>query len=125
MHDTDKSLTPKQARFVQEYLVDLNGTAAAVRAGYSKKTANVQAAQLLTKLNIQEAVQVGIDKRAEETGINTEYVVKNLKMIAEKAMEKGELSNACRALDLLGRHTGAFEKDNKQRRQVIRITSNI
>jgi phage terminase small subunit len=43
-------LTPKQARFVEEYLLDLNATQAATRAGYSKKTANEQGAQLLAKL---------------------------------------------------------------------------
>ena len=45
----DKVLTPRQARFVEEYLKDLNGTQAAIRAGYSAKTANEQAAQTLSK----------------------------------------------------------------------------
>ncbi len=49
-------LTPKQARFVEEYLLDLNATQAATRAGYSKKTANEQGAQLLAKLRIRQAV---------------------------------------------------------------------
>ncbi len=44
------SLTPKRARFVEEYLIDLNATQAAIRAGYSAKTANEQGAQLLAKL---------------------------------------------------------------------------
>ncbi len=50
------SLTPKQACFVEEYLIDLNATQAATRAGYSAKTANEQGAQLLAKLSIREAV---------------------------------------------------------------------
>ena len=50
------ALTDKQRRFVDEYLVDLNATQAAIRAGYSAKTANEQGAQLLAKLSVREAV---------------------------------------------------------------------
>lgn len=55
-------LTPKQRRFVAEYLVDLNATQAAIRAGYSKRTANRIASHLLSKVDIQTAVQVGQGK---------------------------------------------------------------
>ena len=51
------------ARFVQEYLVDLNATKAAVRAGYSAKTANVIGAQNLSKLSISEAIERAQNKR--------------------------------------------------------------
>lgn len=49
-------LTPKQREFVKQYLVDLNGTQAAIRAGYSEKAAKEQAYHLLTKTHIQEAL---------------------------------------------------------------------
>ena len=49
-----KPLTDKQKRFIDEYMVDYNATQAAIRAGYSEKTARYQASQNLTKLNIQE-----------------------------------------------------------------------
>lgn len=55
-------LNPKQRRFVAEYLKDQNGTQAAIRAGYSKKTANEQAAQLLAKLSIKSAVEAKLTK---------------------------------------------------------------
>ena len=51
-----KKLTEKQKRFVEEYLIDLNATQAAIRAGYSPKTANEQGTQNLAKLSIQDAV---------------------------------------------------------------------
>ena len=51
-----RTLTARQARFVEEYLIDLNATQAAIRAGYSEKTAREIAAQNLTKLNIQAAM---------------------------------------------------------------------
>ncbi len=50
------SLTPKQARFVEEYLIDLNATQAAIRAGYSAKTARAMGCENLTKPDIQAAV---------------------------------------------------------------------
>ena len=49
-------LTEKQQRFVDEYLIDLNATQAAIRAGYSVKTANEQGSQNLAKLSIQQAI---------------------------------------------------------------------
>ena len=63
------NFTPKQARFVEEYLVDLNATQAAIRAGYSKKTARQVASENLTKPDIQEAIAAAQDDRSERTGI--------------------------------------------------------
>ena len=51
------NLTPKQQRFVEEYLIDLNATQAAIRAGYSEKTAQEQSSRLLSNVMVQEAVQ--------------------------------------------------------------------
>ena len=50
--DADKALTPKQERFCQEYLIDLNATGAARRAGYSAKTAHVQGPRLLANVAV-------------------------------------------------------------------------
>ena len=49
-------MTPKQQRFIEEYLVDHNATQAAIRAGYSPRTAPVQASRLLTNANMQNAI---------------------------------------------------------------------
>lgn len=72
------NLTPKQQRFVEEYLIDLNATQAAIRAGYSEKTAKVIAAQNLSKLNVQEAIEEAQNKRTEQTQIDAAYVLKRL-----------------------------------------------
>ena len=58
------SLTPKQARFVEEYLVDLNATQAAIRAGYSAKTAYSQGQRLLSHVEVRRAIQKAQDARA-------------------------------------------------------------
>ena len=75
-------LTKKQSVFVQEYLVDLNATQAAIRAGYSAKTANEQAAQLLAKLSIQEALRKAMEAREKRTGITIDRVLEQYAKLA-------------------------------------------
>lgn len=75
-------MTPKQERFVQEYLVDLNATQAAIRAGYSAKTAGVQGFDLLKKPEIQEAVAAAQQERGRRTAITADRVLQELARIA-------------------------------------------
>lgn len=75
-------LTEKQQRFVDEYLIDLNATQAAIRAGYSVKTANEQGSQNLAKLSIQQAIAEQMAERNKRTGINQDRVVLELAKIA-------------------------------------------
>ena len=71
-------LTGKRARFVSEYLIDLNGTKAAIRAGYSVKTANEQASRLLANVSVQAQLQKRMKEREKRTEINADYVLKRL-----------------------------------------------
>jgi phage terminase small subunit len=75
-------LTPRQQRFVEEFLVDLNGTQAAIRAGYSAKTANEQAARLLTNVNVQTAVAEGRQELSRRTEIRGDKVMAELASLA-------------------------------------------
>ena len=72
------NLTPKQQRFVEEYLIDLNATQAAIRAGYSEKTARSIGQRLLTNVDIQKAIEDAQSKRAEQTQIDAAYVLRRL-----------------------------------------------
>ena len=72
------NLTPKQQRFVEEYLIDLNATQAAIRAGYSEKTAKSIGQENLTKPDIQKAIEEAQSKRAEQTQIDAAYVLRRL-----------------------------------------------
>lgn len=81
-------LTPKQQRFVEEYLVDLNATAAAIRAGYSEKTARQVASQNLSKLNIQAAIAEAKANRSERTGIDADRTLTELGCIAYSDIRK-------------------------------------
>lgn len=71
-------LTPKQARFVDEYLIDLNATQAAIRAGYSEKTAEAIGAENLRKPLIKAAIDRAQSNRAEQTQINAAWVLTRL-----------------------------------------------
>lgn len=75
-------LREKQQLFVDEYLIDLNGTQAAIRAGYSAKTANEQASRMLTKVSIQQAISEKMAERSKRTGVNQDRVVQELAKIA-------------------------------------------
>jgi phage terminase small subunit len=75
-------LTPKQQRFTEEYLIDLNATQAAIRAGYSPKTANEQGARLLAKVSVKNTIDKTMAERSRRTGINQDRVLTELAKIA-------------------------------------------
>lgn len=70
-----RELSEQRQRFVDEYLIDLNGTQAAIRAGYSVKTANEQASRLLANVSIQQAIAEHMAERSKRVGINQDRVV--------------------------------------------------
>lgn len=116
-------LTPKQDMFVREYLIDLNATQAAIRAGYSAKTANEQGARLLAHVSVKAAIQAAMDKRAEETGIDAKFVLNGIVKLIERCEQavpvldhegnptgewRFESNSAMRGYELLGKHLKLF-----------------
>lgn len=126
--------TNKHKRFIAEYLIDQNGKQAAIRAGYSPKSAEVQASVLLRNPKIKAAIDKKIKKIADRSGISAEWVLKNLKEVAERCMQKVPVmrfdkvdkeyvqvedengqgvwqfdsSGANKALELIGKNLGMF-----------------
>jgi phage terminase small subunit len=76
------SLEPRQRRFVEEYLVDLNATRAAIRAGYSAKSARTQGPYLLSNPVISTAISVEQSRRSKRTGITADRVLAELAALA-------------------------------------------
>lgn len=107
-------LTPKQQRFVDEYMVDCNGTQAAIRAGYSKRTAKEQASQLLTKLNIRQEIDKRQAALAEEGMITAKMVIAGLLKEAQHTGDDASHAARVAAWTQLAKHLGLFEADNKQ-----------
>lgn len=123
-------LEERQKIFCNEYLVDFNGTQAAIRAGYSKKTARSIASENLTKPNIQEYLKELIDSRNKRTQITQDDVVADIIKVKDRCMQneavldkegnetgiyKFDSNGANKALDMLMKHTGGYETDNKQK----------
>ena len=129
-----KTLTSKRQRFVDEYIIDLNATAAAVRAGYSKKTARSIGQRLLTFVDIAEAITEAKRERSEVVKIDAQFVLKQAVELHLRGMQEvrpvrnpktgkqvyDEDGNALftfnataanRALEIIGRHVevGAFQ----------------
>ena len=77
-----RKLTDKQKLFVQEYLVDLNATRAAARAGYSAKTSEQLGHQLLKKAWVRDAIQVAMDQRSAKIEITSDAVLQELAKLA-------------------------------------------
>ena len=101
-------LTPKQARFVEEYLLDLNATQGAIRAGYSAKTAEVQGSRLLGNVKVREAVEAGMKARSKRTEITQDEVIQGLKKEATLEGEGSSHSARVSAWAHLGKHLGMF-----------------
>lgn len=98
-------LTAKQEMFCKEYLIDLNATQAAIRAGYSEKTAMEQGYQLLQKTSVKENIQVLMDKRSERTEITADYVLEGIRDLTERCIQ------ATPVLDKEGNETGEYKFD--------------
>lgn len=95
-----KGLTDKQSIFVREYLVDLNATQAAIRAGYSVKTAEVIGYENLNKPQIATAIQEAMDKRAGRLEITADRVLQEIAKLAFSNMQdfynpNGSLKEIC------------------------------
>ena len=123
-------MTDKQEAFCREYLVDLNATQAAIRAGYSEDTARSIGSRLLTEVDIRARIGQMMDERSKRTLVDADFVVQNLIEVSQRCLQKvpvmvwnGELKamvqkqdesgndmwefdsqGANRALELLGKH---------------------
>lgn len=131
-----ESLTPRQEKFTREYLIDLNGKQAAIRAGYSPKSAESQASRMLRNDKVRAAVDAGVLKQAERADMSADWVLGKLRTIAERCMqaapvldrngdpvclemEEGEVTQsftfqpagATKALELIGKHLGMWANE--------------
>ncbi len=100
-------LTKKQELFCIEYLIDLNATQAAIRAGYSKHTAKDIGCENLAKPNINKRIGELFTERTTKTKIDAEYVLIKSNELLNRCMVEGEdfnPSGAGKALDLIGKH---------------------
>jgi phage terminase small subunit len=86
-------LTAKQEAFCLEYLKDLNAAQAAIRAGYSKKTAQQMGSENLAKPVIAEKITILKAERAERTRIDADWVLKSAKQVFDRCMQREDVLN--------------------------------
>lgn len=119
-----KQLTPRQQRFVEEYLCDLNGTQAAIRAGYSPATANEQACDLLARAHIADAVARLKAERLASVNVSAESILRELDALARSninhyvinddgqvELAEGAPSNAMAAIQSIRKKTRVEVRD--------------
>lgn len=102
------NLTPKQQRFVEEYLIDLNATQAAIRSGYSEKTAKSVGHENLTKPDIQKAIAEAQEKLSNKAQVTVEMVVQGLLNEAKDLSEGSTQSARVAAWAHLGKYLKMF-----------------
>ena len=106
MNGPHYDINPRQWRFVEEYLIDLNGTQAATRAGYAPESAHVTASRLLKNANVAAEIERLQRGNSYELGQMRTDVILGLKQIADDGNDRAAL----RALELLAKHLGMFNK---------------
>lgn len=108
-------LTAKQQRFCDEYLIDLNATQAAIRAGYSKKTANEQGARLLVNVSIQKKIFELQKEREKRTEITQDSVLHELALIAfAKASDYARVVEKDAMVEVDGNMVPVLDEDGNQ-----------
>lgn len=123
-------LTPKQQAFIDEYLIDLNATQAAIRAGYSEKNAHKIGPELLGKTRIAEALREAQKYRQERTCISQDRVIRE---IAENAFKQAsdapdsDFKHASKAkyLDMLCKHLGAYDSANRESDEKVTVIIDV
>lgn len=141
------SLSAKQEQFCQEYIIDLNAKQAAIRTGYSERSAEVTGSRLLSNHKVASRISELKAQRVERTEITADYVLAGLKEVAERCLQKSPVmkwdyvnkqmvqvqddegrdvwsfdsQGANRSFELLGKHIGIFEKDNSQKNAKISL----
>ena len=103
-------MNAKQTQFVQEYLIDLNATQAAIRSGYSGHTAQQTGSENLSKPVIQEAIQLAQDKRANKLELDADWVLGKIKtdVLRNSDEENYNSPNLLKGCELLGKHLKLF-----------------
>ena len=111
-------LTDKQKRFCEEYLIDLNATQAAIRAGYSENTAQQIGSENLSKLVIQEYISKHKESKSKELNITLNDMLEIELSIAKKGRDNDRL----KAIDQISKKLGFYSADNEQRKPVTNIS---
>src|SRR5262245_12761322 len=116
--DGERELTTRQAAFVQEYLVDLNATQAAIRAGYAPESANVEGSRLLTRSNVRQAIETGKAQRLSRVNTSQDSVLHELSLLAMSSVAHYVVDDDGQVQLADGAPTGAMRAVQSIRRRI-------
>lgn len=106
-------LTTLQERFVAEYLVDCKPTQAAIRAGYSERSAQSTAKELMANPKVRAAINAGKRRIAKKLDLTAEKVLADIERISNKAEKSRQFNAAIRGKQLLGQHLKLFTEKHE------------
>ncbi len=121
-------IKPKHIKFAQEYVKDLNQKQAAIRAGYSKNSAEVQGSKLIRITNVKAYIAQLQENVARELGIDHRYVLQSAKDGLELAIKDKNVMGILKGSELLGKRLGTFEpkiREMDQRPAFVGININM
>ncbi len=101
-------LTDKQRAFCEEYIIDLNATQAAIRAGYSEDTAKQTGYENLTKPYLSEYIKTLLNERSKRREITADYVLDVIQETLENSRADDDRANTYKGAELLGKHLKMF-----------------
>jgi phage terminase small subunit len=111
--DRENKITPKEAHFLAEYLIDKNGARAAVAAGYSVRSAKEIAYVMLLKPKLKRAMAKMLKEQQSRALITADQVLRDIERISAKAEGAGEYHAAIRGKELLGKHYKLFTEKHE------------
>jgi hypothetical protein len=109
MSASSDTLSAREERFASEYVVDLHGTNAAIRAGYAERSAHVQASRLLKRDKVQARIAELQAQRAKRLEVTVESMLRDLDELCSAAVKAGQFGPAVRAKELAGKLYGMFK----------------
>ena len=118
-------LSPRRLRFAHEYILDLNATQAAIRAGYSPHTARQQGSRLLSFVDVSQEIARLQQAKSDRLGLTVGHILEGLRENAESARATGQISASIRALELIGRSMGMFSNRRDTRVPPVTFTMNV
>lgn len=119
LKSTKSSANDRHQKFVEEYLKTLNATQAAIAAGYSKTNARNQGWTLLHDPELSKQIQEALAQRSEQCKVDTQFVIEQAKALVLDP--KTPAKDRVKALDLLGRYTGAWSGAGGDMKQTTTI----
>lgn len=125
----ESKLTTKQLIFCKEYLIDYNATRSATVAGYSEKTADSQGSRMLKNVKIKTYLDEMTTQRAERLDVSADKILIEITKVAYVDIEDTETevkpSDKLKALDMLGKHVGLYERDNEQSKTKVEVKTGV